>query len=151
MNQNLFLSNIAEIQISYSQKVKPADRQRITCSKDAYDVFQNIFPSLEHREFFYILTLNRSNQVLGFYEVSKGGVSGTIVDVKLILQAALKTNASAIVMAHNHPSGNKQVSDADEKITQKIKTACTYLDISLLDHLVLTSETYLSMADEGIL
>jgi DNA repair protein RadC len=104
MNQNIFLSNIAKIQISYSQKVKPADRQRITCSKDAYGVFQNIFPSLEHREFFYILTLNRSNQILGFFEVSKGGISGTVMDVRLILQAALKTNASGIVKAHNHPS-----------------------------------------------
>lgn len=151
MNQNFSLSNIAEIQISYSQKVKTADRRTISCAKDAYDVFQNIFPSLEHREFFYILTLNRGNQVLGFYEVSKGGVSGTVVDVKLILQAALKTNASSIILAHNHPSGNTRVSDADEKITKKIKNACTFLDINLLDHLVLTSETYLSMANEGIL
>jgi DNA repair protein RadC len=151
MNQNLFLSNIAEIQISYSTKVKPSDRPKITCSKDAYEIFQNIFPSLEHREYFYILILNRGNQVLGFFEVSKGGVSGTVVDIKLILQTALKTNGSAIIACHNHPSGNTQVSHADEKITRKIKTACTYLDISFLDHLVITTETYLSMADEGII
>lgn len=151
MNQNLFLSNIAEIQINYSTKVKPSDRPKITCSKDAYEIFRNIFPSIEHREFFYVVTLNRGNRVLGFFEVSKGGISGTLVDVKLILQAALKTNASSIILCHNHPSGTLEASTADEKITKKIKSACTLLDISLLDHLILTSETYLSMADEGIM
>ena len=151
MSQNLFLSNVAEIQISYSTKVKPSDRQKITCSKDAAVILRQIFPGFEHREFFYILTLNRANRVLGYFEVSKGGVSGTVVDTKLILQAALKTNASGIIMCHNHPSGTLEASDADIKITRKVKSACSFLDLSMLDHLILTSDTYLSMADEGII
>jgi len=151
MSQNLFLSNVAEIQISYSTKVKPSDRQKITCSKDAAEILRQIFPGFEHREFFYILTLNRANRVLGYFEVSKGGINGTVVDTKLILQAALKTNASGIIMAHNHPSGTLEASDADIKITRKVKSACSFLDLSMLDHLILTSDTYLSMADEGII
>jgi DNA repair protein RadC len=151
MSQNLFLSNVAEIQISYSTKVKPSDRQKITCSKDAAEILRQIFPGFEHREFFYILTLNRANRVLGYFEVSKGGISGTVVDTKLILQAALKTNASGIIMCHNHPSGTLEASDADIKITQKVKSACSFLDLSMLDHLILTTDTYLSMADEGII
>jgi len=97
------------------------------------------------------MLLNRCNRVLGYYEVSKGGISGTVVDVRLILQAALKANASSIILAHNHPSGNLETSTADNQITQKIKKACTFLDISLLDHLILTNFSYLSMADEGII
>jgi DNA repair protein RadC len=151
MNQNLFLQTIAEVKLSYSTNVRPSDRTKITSSKDAADIFRHVFPGLEHREFFYAMLLNRGNQVLGYYEVSRGGISGTVVDVKLILQAAIKANASAIVLAHNHPSGNLQVSDADRRITEKIKTACKYLDIALLDHIILTNYSYLSMADEGIM
>ena len=151
MNQNLFLSNIAEVQISYSTNVQPSERAKIASSKDAADIFRQVFPGFEHREFFYAMLLNRGNRVLGYYEVSKGGISGTVVDVRLILQAAIKTNTSAIILAHNHPSGNLESSTADNQITQKIKNACSFLDISLLDHLILTQYSYLSMADEGIL
>jgi len=151
MNQNLFLSNIAEVQLSYSTKIRSADRAKITCSKDAADIFRQIFPGLEHREYFYTMLLNRGNKVLGYYEVSRGGISGTVVDVKLILQSALKTNASALVLAHNHPSNTLEASDADMKITRKIKQACSFLDISVLDHLILTTSTYLSMADNGLI
>jgi DNA repair protein RadC len=83
MNQNFFLSNIAEVQISYSTNVRPSDRPKITCSKDAADIFRQVFPEFEHREYFYVMLLNRANHVLGYYEVSKGGISGTIVDVRL--------------------------------------------------------------------
>ena len=151
MNQNLFLSNIAEVQISYSTNIRPSERAKIGCSKDAADIFRQVFPGFEHREFFFVMLLNRCNRVLGYYEVSKGGISGTVVDVRLILQAALKANASSIILAHNHPSGNLETSTADNQITQKIKKACTFLDISLLDHLILTNFSYLSMADEGII
>ncbi len=151
MNQNLFLSNIAEVQLSYSTKVRAADRAKITCAKDAADIFRQIFPGLEHREYFYTMLLNRGNKVLGFFEVSKGGIAGTTVDVRLILQAALKANASSIILAHNHPSNTLEASDADMKITRKIKQACSFLDISVLDHLILTASTYLSMADDGLI
>jgi len=151
MNQNLFLSNIAEIEIRYSTKVRPSDRAKIEGSKDAADILQQIFPGIEHREYFYVLLLNRGNQVLGYYEVSKGGISGTVVDVRLILQAAIKTSTSSIILAHNHPSGNLQVSDADKTVTTKIKNACTLLDIQVLDHIILGIGNYFSMADDGMI
>jgi len=151
MNQNLFLSNIAEIEIRYSTKVRPSDRTKIEGSKDAADILQQIFPSLEHREYFYVLLLNRGNQVLGYYEVSRGGINGTVVDIRLILQAAIKANASNILLAHNHPSGNLQVSDADRAITTKIKNACTLLGIQVLDHIILGIDNYFSMADDGMI
>jgi len=151
MHQNLFLSNVAEIQLSYSTKVKPSDRPKISCSKDAANILRQIFPDFEHREYFYVMLLNRGNRVLGFYQISVGGISGTVVDVKLILQAAIKSNSSGILLGHNHPSGTLEASDADSKITQKIKSACSYMDISVLDHIIITADTYLSMADEGLL
>jgi DNA repair protein RadC len=100
MHQNLFLSNVAEIQLSYSTKVKPSDRAKITCSKDGAELFRQIFPDFEHREYFYVMLLNRGNRVLGFYQISVGGISGTVVDVKLILQAAIKSNSSGILLGH---------------------------------------------------
>jgi DNA repair protein RadC len=151
MNQNLFLSNVAEIQISYSTNVKPSERQKITCSKDAADLFRQIFPDFEYREYFYAMLLNRGNKVLGYYQISVGGISGTVVDIRLILQAAIKTNASGIILAHNHPSGTLEASDADLKITRKTKSACECMDISLLDHIIITSDTYMAMSDEGLL
>ena len=151
MNQNLFLSNIAEIQITYSTRVKPSERSRITCSLDAVKILRQVFPGIEHREYFFVMLLNRGNQVLGYYEVSRGGIAGTLVDVRLIMQAVLKANASSIILAHNHPSGTKEISDADNRITQKIKSACSLLDITLLDHIVLTVNDFVSMAEDGLL
>jgi DNA repair protein RadC len=151
MNQNLFLSSIAEVQITYSANIRPSDRTKIGGAKDAYEILRHIFTDIEHREFFYALLLNRGNEVLGYYEVSKGGISGTVVDVRLIMQAAIKANSSGILLGHNHPSGNLQASEADLRITRKIKQACSVLDISLLDHLILTNYSYMSMADEGIM
>jgi len=95
--------------------------------------------------------LNRSNSLLGVARVAVGGTSGTIADPKVIYQLALKVNASSIIVSHNHPSGNLKPSDMDEKLTRKLKSAGTFLDISFLDHLILTSEAYYSFADEGSL
>jgi len=100
MHQNLFLSNVAEVKISYSTNIKPSDRAKITCSKDGAELFRQIFPDFEHREYFYVMLLNRGNRVLGFYQISVGGISGTVVDVKLILQAAIKSNSSGILLGH---------------------------------------------------
>ena len=151
MNNNLFLSNVAEVKISYSTNIKPSDRPKITCSKDGAELFRHIFPDFEHREYFYVMLLNRGNRVLGFFQTSVGGITGTVVDVKLILQAAIKSNSSAILLSHNHPSGTLEASNADLKITQKIKTACDCMDILVLDHIIITAHTYLSMADEGLM
>ena len=99
----------------------------------------------------YMLMLNRQNQVLGYHQISKGGMTGTIIDIRVVFQVALKACATSIIVAHNHPSGNLEVSSADRKITQNLKQAGLILEIPLLDHLILSSEGYYSMADEGIL
>jgi DNA repair protein RadC len=142
---------IAEVKISYSSKQKVKDRTKITGSEDAVNVFRSVFPSLEHIEYVYLLLLNRQNQVLGYHLVSKGGISGTVIDVRVIFQVALNANATGIILAHNHPSGNLSVSGADRKITEQICEAGKFLDIPLLDHVILTEDSYLSMADDGII
>jgi len=142
---------IAEVQISYSSHVKAKDRMKVTGSKDAADAFRIFWPAYEHIEFSYLLMLNRQNQILGYHQLSKGGMTGAVVDVRVIFQVALKASCTSIILSHNHPSGNLDVSDADRKITNQIKQAGVILDIPLLDHLIMTTDSYLSMADEGLL
>jgi len=142
---------IAEVQISYSSHVKAKDRMKVTGSKDAADAFRAIWPAYDHIEFSYMLMLNRQNQILGYHQLSKGGMTGAVVDVRVIFQVALKSCATSLILSHNHPSGNLDVSDADRKITNQIKQAGVILDIPLLDHLIMTTDSYLSMADEGLL
>ena len=146
---NLFTMDIAEIAISYSTNVKPGDRVKITTSKTAYEVFAAGWPSYEHREYFYIILMNRANKVLGVSQISVGGISGTVVDPKLVFQAALKANASSIILGHNHPSGELIPSDADNALTRKLADVGTLLDLPVLDHLIMNSETYYSYKDEG--
>ena len=122
---------------------------KVTGSKDAADAFRIFWPAYEHIEFSYLLMLNRQNQILGYHQLSKGGMTGAVVDVRVIFQVALKASCTSIIVAHNHPSGNLDVSDADRKITNQIKQAGVILDIPLLDHLILTTDSYLSMAVEG--
>ena len=95
------------------------------------------------------ILLNRANEVLGIYELSKGGISGTVLDIKLLLSVALKCLASGIALIHNHPSGNLVPSNAGLSITKRIKIACTTVDITLLDHLIISKEDYYSFADNG--
>ena len=142
---------IAEVYISYSSKVKACDRFRVSGSKDAAAAFRSIWPAYEHIEFIYMLMLNRQNQVLGCHQISKGGMTGTVVDVRVVFQVALKSCATSIILGHNHPSGNLDPSDADKKITRQLKEAGALLEIPVIDHLILTSDGFLSMADEGIL
>jgi DNA repair protein RadC len=146
------LINVSEVKLTYTNKVKPSDRQKITCSRDAHKIFKEFWrlDIIEFVEEFRLLLLNRSNAVLGIIEISKGGISGTVTDIRLIFQAAIKGNASGKICAHNHPSGNLSPSESDIKITQKIKEAGNLMDIQLLDHLIITSEDeYFSMADNG--
>jgi len=142
---------IAEVQITYSSKVKACDRFRVTGSKDAAKAFRSIWPSYEHIEFIYMLMLNRQNQVLGCHQISKGGMTGTVVDIRVVFQVALKSCATSIILGHNHPSGNLDPSDADKKITRQLSDAGKMLEIPVIDHLILTSDSFLSMADEGYL
>lgn len=102
-------------------------------------------------EQFKVVFLNQANRALGIIELSSGGISGTVVDVRLVFSAALKAKASAIMIVHNHPSGQLIASEADRQITQKVKEAGKLLDITLLDSLIITPESYYSFADEGAL
>jgi DNA repair protein RadC len=143
---------VSEVQLTYKNKVKASDRVKISCSKDAYKIFMdNWNPEIiEFVEEFKILLMSRSNSVLGILEVSKGGISGTVTDVREVFQAAIKGNASGISCAHNHHSGNLNPSESDTRLTQKLKEAGNLMDIQLLDHLILSTEgDYYSFADSG--
>lgn len=151
---NFDINNIAEVKLIYLSKVRASDRPKIKCSKDAYDLLLSTWDNetIEYIEEFKVLLLNRSNSVLGLLSISKGGISGTVTDVRVVLQAAIKSNASGLIVAHNHPSGNLNPSEADSRITQKIKEAGNVMDIQLLDHLIITpGEDYYSFADNGFL
>ncbi len=124
--------------------------EKIGSSKDAFHLLQPIMGDLEHEEF-WILYLNNSNKVLKKTQMSKGGITGTLVDVRLVIKETLELGAVAIILAHNHPSGTLRPSAADKQITQKIKGACETMDIKVLDHLIITQKTYYSFADENIL
>lgn len=143
------MNTIKEIKVSYSSGNK--DKIKITNSKDSYNLFLSCWSkhTIELQEEFKVLLLNRNHQVLGIYPLSKGGVSGTVVDAKLVYSVALKCNASSIIIAHNHPSGNLKPSDVDLRLTKKLKEAGNYLDVTLLDHLIVTKHGYYSFADEA--
>ncbi|AZA54020.1 JAB domain-containing protein [Chryseobacterium sp. G0201] len=140
---------VNEIKLSYSRKGNC--EKLITTSRDAVKIFKEHFDSeeIDYREFFFALYLNQANRVLGIKKISESGISSTIVDVRIIMQAALLCNASGIILAHNHPSGNLKPSQEDLNITQKIKEASQFLNIQLLDHCILTSTAYISFADDG--
>ena len=125
-------------------------KKKITGSKDAADFFLPILGDLSHEEF-WVLVLDRGNKIIDHFMVSQGGISGTVIDVRLILKKVLDKLASGIILSHNHPSGTLQASDADLKITKKIQDAAQLMDISVLDHIIIGQNRYLSMADEGML
>lgn len=124
--------------------------EKITSSRSVFDVMQPILGELPHEEF-WILYLNNSNKVIQKNQLSKGGITGTLVDVRLVLKSALEVGATSLILCHNHPSGTLKPSQADKDITQKLKTAAQSLDIKVLDHLIITEKTYFSFADESIL
>ena len=126
------------------------DAGQIRCSKDAADIFQPLLSDLHHEEF-WILFLNRSNRVIDRMKLSQGGISGTVTDVRIIMKKAVEFLASAIIVCHNHPSGNLNPSDADSKITGKIKEAGSIMDIQLLDHIIISGKDYYSFADNGLI
>jgi DNA repair protein RadC len=144
---------VAEIELIYKSKVKASERPKVTTSRDAFELSKQNWDEnkVEFVEQFKILLLNRGNKVLGIYEVSQGGITGTVADPRLIVTAALKSNAVSIILAHNHPSGSVQPSRADEELTTKIRSGADFLDIKVLDHLIIANESYYSFADEGLL
>jgi len=151
LNSNWLVAS--EIELLYKSKVKASERPKIESSYSAFEVALKAWDEnkIELLEQFKVLMLSNNNRVLGVLEISSGGITGTVVDLRLIFAALLKAKATAFILVHNHPSGKLQPSDADRQITQKIKQASQILDIALLDHLIITSESYYSFADEGVL
>ena len=123
---------------------------KISSSKDAFELLQPSMGELPHEEF-WIVYLNNSNKVMHSAQLSKGGITGTLVDVRLVMKQALELGAVALILAHNHPSGGLKPSEADKQITQKLKNAADALDIKVLDHLIITQKDYFSFADEKVL
>ncbi|MFA5588147.1 MAG: DNA repair protein RadC [Mariniphaga sp.] len=124
--------------------------KKITGSKDAADFFMPLLGDLNHEEF-WIMLLDRGNKIKDHFMISQGGITGTVIDVRIILKRALDNGAVSMILCHNHPSGTMRASDADLKITKKIKQAAQVMDISLLDHIIVGQNSYYSFADEGLL
>ena len=148
MKQN---SQVSEIQVSYTPSLLVD--MSIKNSKKSFELMLNEWEqeTLQMQEEVKILLLNRNNKVLGIYSLAKDGLTSCVVDVRIILSIALKTLATGIILVHNHPSGNLKPSQADLDITKKLKQSCDLLDISFLDHLIITKDNYFSFADEGLI
>lgn len=142
-----------KLSVKYSHEVLQSELRQVSSSIETYEVLKNCFDkdTFFMQEQFIILLLNQSNKIIGYHPLSTGGISSTVVDIRLIFATAIKSLATSIIIAHNHPSGNLKASEADKNITKKIKEAGEILDIKLIDHLILTSESYLSFADEFLL
>lgn len=144
---------MGEVYLGYRSQVKASEAAHVGSSEGASDLFRRVWEpeQLGLRESFKAIFLSRSNRAICHYPLSEGGVSGTVVDVRLLLQAAILANASGMIICHNHPSGNLSPSDADRAVTRRIGEAAKLFDIVLLDHLILTEEGYYSFADGGLL
>lgn len=146
-------NTLKEITVNY-QPTTLVD-SNISCSQDAEKVLRSVYlnnkSEISLKEYFYILLLNRSNKVLGYYKLSEGGITGTIADIRLAFGIALKSACSGMIMCHNHPSGNLSPSKADKELTKRFTEAGRLLDIQVLDHIIITSYHYISFADEGFI
>lgn len=142
---------VGEVELTYRSTSR--SRSKIYSSEDAYKILLPTYKegTICYKEYFKVLLLSQSNQVLGYTLISEGGITETCADVRVILQAALLTNSVALVLAHNHPSGNLKPSRQDMEITKQVKEAAKLMRISVIDHLILTDAGYYSFADEGLL
>lgn len=151
MNSKILDMNytIGEVELTY--KSTSTSRSKIYSSEDAYKYLLPTYKegTICYKEYFKVLFLNQANQVLGYTLISEGGITETSVDVRVILQAALLTNSVALVLAHNHPSGNPRPSRQDMEITKQVKEAARLMRITVIDHLILTDTGYYSFSDEG--
>lgn len=142
-----------EIKLTYTRKVRADERPKVTCSEDAHELFRANWDDMTINLFeeFKILLLVRNNCCMGIVPISQGGVSGTIADAKLIFVSALKARACGIILGHNHPSGNLKESSTDRNLTKRLVKAGKFLDLPILDHLIITDENYTSFADNGLM
>jgi len=145
------ISIIAALELGRRRRGEEAlKKKKITSSSSVFELMQPVIGELQHEEF-WIIYVNNSNKVIQKNQLSKGGITGTLVDVRLVLKNALEVGATGLILAHNHPSGTLKPSEADKQITQKLKGAAQSLDIKVLDHLIITEKAYFSFADESLL
>jgi DNA repair protein RadC len=144
---------IPEFKMSCNMRLKTSQLYSVSSSRDYAYYTKSLFEegAITYKELFYVLFLNRSKRITGFMKVSEGGVTGTIADPRIILQAALMAGATELVLCHNHPSGSLMPSKQDVELTTKIKEAAKYLDITVLDHVIISEEGFYSFADEGLM
>ncbi|AWW30993.1 DNA repair protein [Echinicola strongylocentroti] len=150
-NKNSTFDQVAEITLSYRPNSKLSEKPKITSSQIAERILRAHWEDskLEFIEEFKVILLNRANRVLGIVSASSGGISGTVVDIKVIFGAAMKASASGIILSHNHPGGTLYPSERDSKITERLVKAGKLLDIPVMDHIILTADGYYSFADRG--
>lgn len=145
------VSIIAALELGNRRRIAEViERKKINSSKDAFELMQSRVSDCLYEEFWIIL-LNKANKVIKYQSVSEGGITGTVADPKKIFKLALENNATSLIMCHNHPSGNLKPSDADCKLTRKIKEAGLFLEITVVDHIIIGDEKYYSFADEGMM
>jgi DNA repair protein RadC len=145
------ISIVAALELGRRRRAEEAvELTKITSSKVIFELMQPIIGELPHEEF-WIVYLNNSNKVILKTQLSKGGITGTVVDVRLVFKMAFELGATSLILCHNHPSGSLQPSEADKQITQKLKRAGESLEIYILDHLIVTETSYFSFVDQGIL
>ena len=139
--------------IKVKVSVTKGDKVTITSPEKMVEVMRSIFnaDTLMWTEEVIMVCLNRANDVVGYYRVSSGGFSGTILDPRVVMTIALNNASSSIILAHNHPSGNLKPSEGDKAITDKIRNACAFFDMKLLDHLIITDESYFAFSENGLL
>ncbi len=153
LSQPREVGEIPLIKLTYKPRTKPSLLPKISTSKEGYDVLLANWDSstIEFVEQFKVLLLNRANRVLGIFDLSTGGTTGTVAEPKLVFVSSILRNASSIIIAHNHPSGNLNPSSADINLTKKLKETGKLLEMPVLDHLIVTTEGYYSFADEGMI
>ncbi len=145
------ISILAAFELCRRRKgAEAGEKPKISSSQVAYQVLQQQLADLPHEEF-RILILNRANQVIAERQISRGGISGTVVDIRLICKCAVECNASGVIMAHNHPSGQVEPSEQDKQITRQMRDALKLFEISLLDHIIIGDQVYFSFADKGLI
>lgn len=144
---------VAEVELVYRSTVKPSERPEIVTPKDAATLLAATWNpgKIELAEQFKVLLLNKRNRVLGLVELSTGGITGTVADIRHIFAAAIKANSTCIIVSHNHPAGSLKPSRNDEELTEKIRSVGELLDIRLMDHIIITKGAYFSFAEEGLL
>lgn len=147
------MRRLPEFKISYKSRHKESPLVSVNSPETAADVCRSLFSkgTIAWKEEFHVVGLTKNHHVIGSFKTSDGGVTGTVADPKVIMQFALLINAPCIIITHNHPSGNVTASSADKEVTEKIRKACEYLDMQLIDHIIITPDSYGSFSEMGLL